>query len=266
MSWGNGLGGKLAHDENGLREVVNSSSMTFLASLRTVLRQRVRRPIAGGLLRAGVSPNAVTVAGTVGVLAGVVWYGATGGLLAGVIVVALSSYADLLDGEMARMGDRRTTGGAFLDSTLDRLADGAIFGCLAYRLLLDGHERAAGVSMVCLVTAYMVSYSRARAEGLGYRGEFGLATRFVRLKIIGAGALLAGLGVPYILEAALWVLAVASTLTVVQRMAYVMRQADAADTADRGRRRSARREGEGSSARPDRPTSHVDDRTRPEPR
>ncbi|MFL6077826.1 MAG: phosphatidylinositol phosphate synthase [Mycobacteriales bacterium] len=236
--------------------------MTFLAGLRTAMRRR----IAGVLLSAGVSPNAVTVAGTIGVLAGVVWYGATGGLLAGVIVVAVSSYADLLDGEMARMGDRRTTGGAFLDSTLDRLADGAIFGCLAYRLLLDGRQRAAALALVCLVAAYMVSYSRARAESLGYRGEFGMTPRFVRLEIIGAGALLAGLGVPYTLEAALWVLAAASTLTVVQRMAYVMRQADAADTAERGRRRSARREGEGSSARPDRPASHVDDRTRPEPR
>lgn len=242
--------------------MIATASVAFLGNLRAATRRRA----ASALLRAGVSPNAVTVAGTVGVLAGVVWYGVTGDLLAGVIVVAVSSYADLLDGEMARLGDRRTTGGAFLDSTLDRLADGAIFGCLAYRLLFDGHERVSAVAMVCLVAAFLVSYARARAEGLGYRGEFGVASRFVRLEIIGAGALLAGLGVPYVLEAALWVLAVTSTLTVVQRMAYVMRQADAADTAARGRRRPTRREGEGSSTRPDRPASHVDDRTRSDPR
>ncbi len=99
---------------------------------------RVVEPIARALLRAGVTPNAVTVAGTVGVLVGALGFGARGHLVAGALIVTLFALTDLLDGTMARMSGGSTRFGAFLDSSMDRVADSAVFGAVAYWLATAG--------------------------------------------------------------------------------------------------------------------------------
>jgi CDP-diacylglycerol--glycerol-3-phosphate 3-phosphatidyltransferase len=137
--------------------------------------------------------------------------------------------ADMLDGALARV--KGTTGvfGAFLDSTLDRVADAAVFGGLAAWFVLGGHSKLmAGVALFCLVSGALVSYAKARAEGLGLRCDVGLAERTERLLIGLVAAGLAGLGVPYVLSIGLWVLAVASAITFVQRVLAVRKAAAAA--------------------------------------
>ncbi len=131
---------------------------------------------------------------------------------------------------MARISDRASRFGALLDSTLDRVADDAILASLAYWLFTNGDNRAAVAALLCFIAGELVPYVRARAEGLGLIGEAGVAHRFVRLKIIGVGALLEGFRVPWGLEIVLWFLAALSTVTVWQRLAFARRQVqEAAD-------------------------------------
>ncbi|HEX6498272.1 MAG TPA: CDP-alcohol phosphatidyltransferase family protein [Micromonosporaceae bacterium] len=190
---------------------------------------RVTDPVGRALLRAGVSPNAVTIAGTVGVLVGAIGFGARGHLVTAVVIVTLSAFTDLIDGAMARQlarrdGPRPARFGAFLDSTMDRLADGAIFGSVSYWLAVTGQHAAAAAGLICLVAGQIVSYAKARAEGLGMTANVGVAERAERLILVGLGGLLAGVGVPYALDVALWLLAVLSIVTVGQRVATVYRQ------------------------------------------
>ncbi|GLZ75456.1 CDP-diacylglycerol--glycerol-3-phosphate 3-phosphatidyltransferase [Actinorhabdospora filicis] len=181
-------------------------------------------PLGRYLVRAGVSPNAVTLLGTLGVIAGCVFLVARGYLLSGLAVVTVSACTDMVDGAMARVKGVTNRFGAFLDSTMDRVADGAIFGALAYWAATTGQPRAAAAALLCLVLAQVVSYAKARAEGLGADCSVGLAERPERLVLIGIGTLLGGLEVPYALEAVLWLLAVLSAITVVQRVLHVRAQ------------------------------------------
>jgi CDP-diacylglycerol--glycerol-3-phosphate 3-phosphatidyltransferase len=120
---------------------------------------------------------------------------------------------------MARMSGRSGPWGAFLDSSLDRVADAAIFGGLVLWFLGEGDDTTLGVlALYCLVGAGLISYVRARAEGLGLRAAGGLAERTERIAVVLGCTLLAGLGVPYVLPIGLWLLAAAITITVVQRM------------------------------------------------
>ncbi len=193
---------------------------------------RLLDPTVRGLLRAGVSPNAVTVAGTVGVLAGAV-VATRGHLVLATVIITLSAFTDLIDGAMARRlaaqsGRPPNKFGAFLDSTMDRVADGAIFGAAAYWFAVSGQRVAFVGALVCLVLGQVVSYAKARAEGLGMTANVGVAERAERLILIGVGALLQGAGVPYALAVVLWLLAILSVVTIGQRMTAVYRQAVAA--------------------------------------
>lgn len=190
---------------------------------------RVVEPIARRLLRAGVSPNAVTVAGTVGVLVGAIGFGARGQLVAGALIVTVFALTDLLDGTMARMRGGASRFGAFLDSSMDRVADGAVFGAVTYWLATQGDHWGVVAALVCLVGGQLVSYVKARAEGLGMTCNVGIAERTERLIIVGVGGLLSGFDIPWGLPAALWVLAVLSLVTVAQRVTHVYRQAQATD-------------------------------------
>jgi CDP-diacylglycerol---glycerol-3-phosphate 3-phosphatidyltransferase len=193
---------------------------------------RVFGPLAGWLLRRGVSPDAVTVVGTLGVLVGAIGFGARGQLTIAVVIVTLSAFTDLVDGTMARMSGRRGKFGAFLDSTMDRVADGAIFGAVAY--WLAGQHRWSGeiAALICLLTGQVVSYAKARAEGLGMTANIGVAERAERLIIIGLGGLFGELVWKYALDVSLWILAVLSIITVGQRIATVYRQDQAALSAE----------------------------------
>jgi CDP-diacylglycerol--glycerol-3-phosphate 3-phosphatidyltransferase len=190
---------------------------------------RVVDPVAAGLLRVGLSPDAVTVTGTLGVVVGALVFFPRGQFLLGTVVVTLAVLTDLLDGAMARKLGRTGKFGAWLDSTCDRLADAAIFSGLVLWFTGDGDDRLlAAVALFCLVAGGLVSYAKARAEGLGLRCDVGLAERAERLILVLGGTLLAGFGLDVALAVALWLLAVASAVTVVQRSLEVRRQAASA--------------------------------------
>ena len=190
---------------------------------------RVVDPLAAALLRAGVSPDAITVLGTVGVVTGALAFFPRGELFVGTLVVTAFVLTDMLDGAMARRIERRSVFGAWLDSTCDRLADAAVFSGLVLWFMGEGDDTLlAGVALFCLVAGSLVSYAKARAEGLGLTCDVGFAERAERLIIVLVAAGFSGLGVTWALPVGLWALAVASLVTVVQRLLEVRRQAAAA--------------------------------------
>ena len=189
-------------------------------------------PLVRLLLRLGVSPDVVTVAGTAGVVLAALVCFPQGWLWQGALVVTLFVLSDMLDGQMAKVSGQATSWGAFLDSTSDRLGDAAVFGgVLLYFTYQEGSTVWGAVALAGLVFGQWTSYVKARAESLGFTCSGGLAARADRLVIILLGTLLAGLGVPYVLEAAVALLAVASMITVVQRILQVRRQAVSTDVA-----------------------------------
>ncbi|MCP2340874.1 phosphatidylinositol phosphate synthase [Actinomadura rupiterrae] len=198
----------------------------MLNKLRPALG-RVLTPIGRGVARTGVTPNAITVVGTAGTVAGALVLFTRGHYFWGTMVITAFVLFDMLDGAVARVTGTTSRFGAFLDSTMDRVADAAIFAGLMIGLSRDGEDGLAAVALYCLVAGVVVSYAKARAEGLGYTCNVGIAERSERLIIALVAAGFHGLGVPYILTFALWLLAVLSTVTVGQRFATVYKQANA---------------------------------------
>lgn len=201
----------------------------MLSRTLRALTGRTLTPLADLLLRAGVPPDAVTVVGTAGVCVGAALY-PFGWLLAGTIVVSAFALSDALDGTMARRSGRSSAWGAFLDSTLDRVADAAVFGGLVLWFTGGGDDRpTALLALACLVLGGLVPYARARAEGLGMRADGGIAERTDRLVAVLLATGVVGLGAPVpLLTVVLGLLAVASAVTVGQRVRAVRRQATAA--------------------------------------
>ena len=193
---------------------------------------RLLTPVGEVLARTPVTPNVVTVTGTVGVAASTLWGYPTGHLFLGTFVATIFVFLDMLDGVLARLKGTSGRWGAFLDSTMDRVADAAVFSGLAVWFVRGGHNQLlAAVSLFCLVVGALVSYVKARAEGLGVEANVGIAERPERMLIIFVAVGLSGLGVPYILQIGLWGLAAASVVTLAQRM-YAVRQGMAAPTAE----------------------------------
>ena len=186
---------------------------------------KVLTPVARLLLRAGVGPDAVTVVGTLGVCIGALAFYPRGEFFVGTLVITAFVFSDMVDGAMARMSGRSSRWGAFLDSTLDRIGDGAVFGGLVLWFAAEQNILMASLALWCLVVGSVVSYARARAEGLGMTANVGVAERADRLVAILVATGLDGLGVPYVQALALWLLAVASLVTVAQRVVVVRRQA-----------------------------------------
>jgi CDP-diacylglycerol---glycerol-3-phosphate 3-phosphatidyltransferase len=194
-------------------------------------------PLGNLLLRMGVSPNTVTVVGTLGVCAGALVCFPQGWLLAGVLVITAFVFSDMIDGYMARTSGQTSPFGAFLDSTLDRIGDAAVFGGIALYYVGPGDsEWKAALALYCLSMGSVTSYARARAESLGMQAKVGIAERSDRLVWIlfmtGLADLLRHLGVDdgvlWLIPIALGVLAVASTVTVFQRILVVRQQGLAA--------------------------------------
>ncbi len=186
---------------------------------------RVLTPVAKFLLRIGVSPDAVTVTGTLGVMIAALWLFPAEHLVVGSLTIALLVLTDAVDGIMARESGRVSPWGAFLDSTLDRVADAAIFAGLLVYLMHQGHEMGVYVAVACLVLGGVVPYARARAEGLGMTAQVGIAERADRIAVALGAALAVGLGAPLIvLVVVLGALALAAAVTVGQRMATVYQQ------------------------------------------
>jgi len=182
---------------------------------------RLLRPVGEALARTPVTPNMITFIGTVGVAVGALWLFPTGHLFVGTLVCWGFAMFDMLDGLLARMKGTTGSWGAFLDSTLDRIGDGAVFSGLAIYLARDHQPVLACVSLYCLVAGGLVSYARARAEGIGVRATVGVAERSERLLVVLVAAGLTGLGVPFVLPVGLWLVAAASTVTFVQRVLVV---------------------------------------------
>ncbi|MBB6171035.1 CDP-diacylglycerol--glycerol-3-phosphate 3-phosphatidyltransferase [Nocardiopsis mwathae] len=180
---------------------------------------RLTRPVGQGLARIGVTPNMVTVIGAVGVVASSMYFYPRGELYIGTIVVTVFVLFDMLDGAVARSTGNDSKWGAFLDSTLDRLSDAAIFAGLLLWFTGGGKDPVlAGLTLFCMIAGFGVSYIKARAEGLGANCDVGIAERTERLILVLLAAGLGGLGVPYALAGGLWLLGVLSAVTIAQRL------------------------------------------------
>jgi CDP-diacylglycerol--glycerol-3-phosphate 3-phosphatidyltransferase len=193
------------------------------------------KPLVEWLIRAGVRPNTITTIGTGLVLVSAVVY-ASGHIRIGGLLLLLSGVADTLDGQVARGGAMVTRFGAFYDSTLDRVGDGATFiGIGAFLLTApDVAYRTLAVilCMVAILASVLVSYARARAEGLGLDCKVGIAQRAERILGLGLASFIFGAGRhALLLEVIVALLAIASIITVVQRFVYVHRHAGQVDQA-----------------------------------
>jgi CDP-diacylglycerol--glycerol-3-phosphate 3-phosphatidyltransferase/CDP-diacylglycerol--inositol 3-phosphatidyltransferase len=193
-------------------------------------------PLGNLFLRMGISPNTVTFVGTLGVVAGALIFFPRGDLLVGVLGITAFVFSDMVDAYMARAPGQVTRFGAFWDSTLDRVGDAAIFGGLAMYFVGPGdNDWYAALAIYCLSMGSVTSYARARAESLGMQAKVGIAERADRLVsilvITGLADLLRILGVDdavmALIPITLGLLALASTVTVIQRVIVVRDQARA---------------------------------------
>ena len=179
-------------------------------------------PVVRGLVRAGVTADAVTLTGTLGAVASAVFLIGTGHLFWGAFAVTVFVLLDMLDGALARARGGGSVFGAVLDSTGDRAADAAIFAGLVWWYGGDGDNRLIVLlSLICLVLGVLTSYVKARAEGMGLRVEVGIVERTERLILVLVGTGFTGLGIPYALQVCLWLLLAGSAITVGQRFAAV---------------------------------------------
>ena len=197
----------------------------MLNPLRPVMT-RIFTPVGAALAHTPVTPNAITIVGTVGVAGGALGLFPIGELFPGALTCTIFVLLDMLDGVLARIKGTSGTWGAFLDSTMDRIADASIFSGLVIWFFGGGHDPLlGGVSLFCLVAGILVSYAKARAEGLGLRCDVGLIERPERMLISLIAVGVSGLGVPYILNVGLWALAAGSAFTFGQRVHAVYRAA-----------------------------------------
>lgn len=189
-------------------------------------------PLARLLIRRGVHPNMITTIGTLVVISSGVAFG-IGAIRLGGLLLLLSGLFDLLDGQVAREGGKTTAFGAFYDSTLDRVGEGAVFTGLTFYFLAgplpsDLRGRAVAASLVALIASFLVSYTRARAESLGVENRVGIAARAERLLLLGIPTLVFGAGPGRQGLLLFWivaVLAIVSAITVIQRVVHVARVA-----------------------------------------
>ncbi|WP_182347685.1 phosphatidylinositol phosphate synthase [Tomitella gaofuii] len=196
---------------------------------------KVTLPMGRKLVRMGVTPDVITIAGTVASIAAALTLFPMGHLFWGALVIWFFVMFDMLDGATARARGGGTRFGAVLDATCDRIADGAIFAGLAWWVVysLDdttAHRLLLVATLICLVTSQVISYAKARAEASGLNGDGGLIERPDRLIIVLVGAGFTGIfDQPWILFAAMWLLAVGSVITVGQRMRSVRNSPGARD-------------------------------------
>jgi CDP-diacylglycerol--glycerol-3-phosphate 3-phosphatidyltransferase len=179
-----------------------------------------------GLARTRVTPNALTTAGVSLCLAAavLVYFEDHNKLLfywLAAFVFVVGSILDILDGALARAGGKTTPFGSFLDSTTDRVGEGAMLGAIALIFARHGNEVALGATIAAIAGSFLVSYTRAKAEALGLRGDVGLGSRAERVVAITAGLVLAPWGV---LQWAIYLLTATAWLTVLQRILFVRKQ------------------------------------------
>jgi phosphatidylinositol phosphate synthase len=189
---------------------------------------RIFRPVAAFLVRRGVSPDVVTLVGTLGVVVGALAFFPRGEFFSGTLFITAFVFSDIIDGSMARMTESPSPWGAWLDSTLDRVGDAAVFAGLGLWFAGAGNDTLLlSLCLYCLSSGAVVYYAKARAEGLGMTADVGITERADRLVVVLVATGLDGMGVPYIQALALWYVAIGSTITVVQRTLAVRQQAKA---------------------------------------
>ena len=178
---------------------------------------RLFSPLIQALARTPVTPNMITVIGTLGVCAAALGLFPIGETFPGAMTATVFVFTDMLDGQLARIKGSSGKYGAFLDSTMDRFADASVFGGITIWFMRSDHLLAV-VSLFCLACGLCVSYVKARAEGLGLNADVGLIERPERLLISLTGIGLSGLGVPYVMAIGMWAVAAGSAITLYQRM------------------------------------------------
>jgi CDP-diacylglycerol--glycerol-3-phosphate 3-phosphatidyltransferase len=183
-------------------------------------------PVVARLAKAGVTPDAVTLTGTLGAVVSAVFLIGNGRLFWGAFAVTVFVLLDMLDGALARARGGGSVFGAVLDSVGDRAADAAIFGALVWWYSGEGDNRMLVLlALLCLVLGVLTSYIKARAEGVGLSADVGVVERTERLILVLVGTGFTGLGIPYAVHVALWILLVGSAVTVAQRFLAVRRSA-----------------------------------------
>ena len=202
----------------GLPDLAEDKSLPAIQSIRKSIARNVTRPVIALLAKTPITPNALTVSSLVVTLGAAVLV-ATDHLVIAGFVVLFAAVFDILDGALARSTNRVTRFGAALDSTLDRLAEGVIF--IGLMIVYAREQSLLGVALVgvAMVSSLLVSYVRARAEGLGLECQVGIFTRSERIILLVVGLIFSGFG--YVLAAALLVIAVFSSITVGQRLFLV---------------------------------------------
>jgi CDP-diacylglycerol--glycerol-3-phosphate 3-phosphatidyltransferase len=199
---------------------------------------RLLTPVGQALARTPITPNMITVAGTVGVSASALALFPIGELFPGAASATVFVFTDMLDGMLARVKGTSGPWGAFLDSTMDRVGDASVFGGITiWFMRVPADHLLAVVSLFCLACGLCVSYVKARAQSLGLKCDVGLIERPERLLIGLTSIGLSGLGIPYVLPIGMWALAAGSLFTLWQRMRAVYldsKSIKAADTARSG--------------------------------
>lgn len=183
---------------------------------RTVVGRAIN-PIAGFLVRLGVSPNAVTVLGTAGISGAAILFFPDGNFFVGTLVILVFIFSDLLDGTVARISGKSNPIGAFLDSTMDRVTDAALFGSL----VIYYANQESNLLVPAIVTAFaaqLISYIRAKAESQGISMKVGIAERPERIIILLVGTGFTGLGLSFAIDLAIILLTVLTIITVLQRL------------------------------------------------
>ena len=182
---------------------------------------RVIAPIARLAVRVGITPDAVTLGGTIGTTIAALYFYPRGELFVGTLVICFFALSDLFDGAIARLSEQGASNwGGFLDSTCDRLTDSAILGALAIYCIVED-LRITPVVIGCIVTGFLVSYIRAKSESYGIPCTVGIAERTERLVIALTVIGFEGLGIPYALAIGIWLLFAAGLITVFQRVLVV---------------------------------------------
>jgi CDP-diacylglycerol--glycerol-3-phosphate 3-phosphatidyltransferase len=203
--------------------VLHRVKQGYTAGARTLASRSIRR-----LTHTRVTPNALTTSGVslcLGAAVLVVFENRNEFLFywLGAVVFVVGSVLDILDGALARAGGKTTPFGAFLDSTTDRVGEGAVLGAIALVFSRHGHMVALAAAIAAVAGSFLVSYARAKAEALGLRGDVGLGSRAERVVVITAGLVLAPITI-WLLVGAIALLTATAWLTVLQRILFVRKQ------------------------------------------
>ena len=184
---------------------------------------KVITPIASVALRVGITPNGVTWAGAIGVVASSLYFYPRGNFFWGTLIICFFALSDLFDGAMARISHQGISKwGGFLDSTIDRVTDASVLiGVTLY--LIDVSDPLVPVILFTLVTGMLVPYIRAKAESIGIDCSGGIAERTERLVLALCAIGFNGLGIPYVLAGGMWLLSILGVITVLQRILIVWR-------------------------------------------